>query len=105
MALNKGRPDNQNPTDNNQANPGNDVKVNPDHAIKTEQETDSVWLLVPQQVEVDGINYGPGEVKVASEDVEKVVKGHPEITRIKQPDNEHHGAKPMPKELDGPDYV
>lgn len=105
MAFNKGRSDSENPTDANQANPGNDVKVNPDAAIQTEQETDSTWLLIPKVVEVDGINYGPGEVKVATEDVEKVVKNHPEISKIKEPENEHHGAKPMPKDLNGVDYV
>lgn len=105
MALNKGRSDNENPTDSNQANPANDVKVNPDHAIQTEQETDSVWLLIPQQVEVDGINYGPGTVKVAKEDAAKVKKDHSEITEVTEPESEHHGAKPMPKDLNGVDYV
>lgn len=103
--INKGRDDNKNPQDNNQANPANDVKVNPDHAIQTEQQTDAVWLMIPQPVEVDGINYGPGEVKVATEDASKILKADSAVSQIKQPDNEHHGAKPMPKELDGPDYV
>lgn len=103
--INKGRNDNQNPTDNNQANTANDDRINPDTEIKTEQQTDSVWLLIPQPIEVDGINYGPGQVKVASEEVSKITKDHPEVSKVAEPDNQHHGAKPMPKELDGPDYV
>lgn len=105
MAFNKGRQDSENPTDNNQANPANDVKINPDHAIQTEQQTDSMWLQIPQAVEVDGINYGPGEVKVATTDAAKIMKADNAISEIKQPDNQHHGAKPMPKDLNGVDYV
>lgn len=103
--LNKGRDDNKNPQDNNQANPANDSRINPDHAIQTEQQTDSVWLSVPKIVEVDGINYGPGEIKVAKEDAAKIKGADSSVSEIEAPDNQHHGAKPMPKELDGPDYV
>lgn len=105
MALNKGRHDNQNPQDNNQANTANDERINPDQEIKNNQKTESVWLRIPQVVEVNGINYGPGDVKVASEDAAKIKHADSSVTEIEQLENEHHGAKPMPKELDGPDYV
>lgn len=68
-----------------------------------DQKTDSVWLYFPAPVEVEGITYGAGEVKVAAEQVEKLKKaGASEIKDIR---TQHLGAKPMPRDLNGPDYV
>lgn len=104
MALNKGSKNSDNPTDADQANPGNTANVPVDHVIKADQETDSVFLVVPQPVEVDGVTYS-GTVKVAKENVAKVKAAGEGVVELKEDEVEHVGAKPMPKELDGPDYV
>lgn len=104
MTKNKGRDDSVNPTDADQANPGNTTKVDPSAVVTTEQKTDSVWLFFSQAVEVDGINYGAGKVKVAKKDSAKLLK-EKGVSEVEDTTNEHTGAKPMPKDLNGPDYV
>lgn len=129
---NPGRPESVNPTDATQANPAVDKRskdagstpvtsdnVNAKPQVvevpsleeqkealpMPEQETDSVYLYFPSAVEVDGINYGAGEVKVAKADVAKIQKAVKGVTEIEDIRNVHLGAKPMPKDLNGPDYV
>ena len=99
---NKGRKDHKNPTDAVQANPANTTKVNPDAVVTSEQKTDSVWLFFPKAVEVDGINYGAGRVKVAKADAAKLLK-EDGVSEVEDTTEEHQGAKPMPKDLNGPD--